>query len=363
VSKLASQWIELFRAGKYPQGEFTAADLDQVVANYNSSNPDFEEAPSTIGHPEGTAPAWGWWGELKREGATLLGKMKTVAPEFEDMVERKLFPKRSIGLKKRESGWNLDHVAWLGAKAPQVKALADCKFQDGSIEVEFEETSMTTAANEATFWEKLTAKIDELLGKKGEADPKFSEAQVKDLVKEAVVEAVKPIQEKLTASEAKFAESQQRSATADVKTRVANAIAKLKQAGKWVPAFDKMGVPVLFEELAKSTETVEFGEAGADGKREKKEPFDLLLEFMDKHGRIVPNSEIYRGQQASGSTERGMKGVNPGSVAVDANSVRLHEATAKFAEENKVDYATAQMRVIEKHPELGRMGNAAAGQV
>jgi hypothetical protein len=144
VSKLENQWIEIFRAGDYAsQGKFTEADLDQIVLNYQPSNPEFEDAPATIGHSDGSgAPAWAWWSAIKREGKLLLGKMKDVQPQFEEMVQNRMFPKRSIGLVKRaNSGWNLQHVAFLGAKAPQVKGLADCKFSDrtGLMHVELEE--------------------------------------------------------------------------------------------------------------------------------------------------------------------------------------------------------------------------------
>jgi hypothetical protein len=143
VSKLENQWVEIFRAGDYAaQGKFTEADLDQIVRNYQASNPEFEEAPATIGHSEGTgAPAWAWWSAIKREGKLLLGKMKDVQPQFEEMVRSRMFPKRSVGLVKRaNSGLNLQHVAFLGAKAPEVKGLADCKFSDRTaslMQVEF----------------------------------------------------------------------------------------------------------------------------------------------------------------------------------------------------------------------------------
>jgi len=40
-------WIEIFRAGKYPQGTFTQSDTQQIAQH---DDPKFSEAPVIIGH-------------------------------------------------------------------------------------------------------------------------------------------------------------------------------------------------------------------------------------------------------------------------------------------------------------------------
>jgi len=40
-------WIEIFRAGKYPQGTFTQSDTQQIAQH---DDPQFSEAPVVIGH-------------------------------------------------------------------------------------------------------------------------------------------------------------------------------------------------------------------------------------------------------------------------------------------------------------------------
>jgi len=370
VSKLTDQWIELFRAGKYPQGDISTEDLDQVVANYKPANAEYEEAPATIGHPEddAKAPAWGWWGDLKRAGNVLLGKMKQVQPEFEEMVQKGLFKKRSVGLVKRNSGWNLHHVAFLGAQAPQVKGLADIKFaSDGSLmKVEFEESAMAaeTVATEATFWEKLTAKIGELIdGKKaGTASATFSEADVKRIAGEAAAtaaaEAVKPVQAKLEKAEAKFAEREASLATGETRARADAAIAKVKASGKWVPAFAKAGLEAVFTELAKTTTQIEFGEGDA---KKKQTPLEILVNFMEQLPKIVPSGTIYQGQPSMSAAKPA--GVNPGGVPVDQGSIRFHEAIVAYRKDHdKVTYAEAAMLLQAEHPEL-LQPVAAAGAV
>ena len=174
---------------------------------------------------------------------------------------------------------------------------------------------------------------------------------------------MKPLLAKLDAQEAKFAESARAATTSDVKTRCANAIAKLKAAGRWVPAFDKLGVPVLFEELAKATETVEFGEADKDGKLAKATPLDLLVTFMEQHKTIVPTSAVYTGQQA-GRVAETPKGVNAGRMAVDQNSVQFDELVkAKQKADPKISYLDAATQVESENPQLARLGGASIGAV
>lgn len=362
VSKLADKWIELFRPGKYEQGEFTPADVDQIVANYNRSNPEFEEAPATIGHPKGTAPAWAWFEALKSEGGVLLGKMKDVKAEFEDLVMSRSFPKRSVGLIKRPNGWNLQHVAFLGAKAPAVKGLADINFASNadSVQVEFEEKAMAQETANESILAAVKAWFEEHLGAKpAAAAATFSEADVQRIATEAAAAAVAPVQAKLDAAEAKFAARETALTTIEQKNRAEGAIAQLKSKGRWVPAMDKMGLPLVFAALATQATTVEFEEGG-----EKKQvaPLDLLVKFMETGKSIVPDGTIYNGQQPA-TADKAMQGVNPGRAGVDANSVKLHAAATEFAEKNKVTYAEALFKVAAEHPELTVPGGASIGQV
>jgi hypothetical protein len=359
VSKLANQWIELFRAGKYEQGEFTTSDLDQVVANYQSGNPEFEEAPATIGHPTGEAPAWGWWEGLKREGNVLLGKLKDVVPAFEEMVQSRQFPKRSVGLVKRDSGWNLDHVAFLGAAAPAVKGLADCKFDASSsvVKVDFEENAM---AAEDTLFERLKAFFDEKFKQApaSSATATFTEADVKRIAAEAVTVAVAPLKAELKEAKATFAARETTLVTSEITARATAAEAKLKAAGKWIPAYAKMGLPAVFAALAKVTQVVEFGE-GAEKK--SLAPLDILVNFLEAQQKIVPAGEVYTGQGA-GAKVTSIGSVNAGRMAVNDKSVQFAEAIQVYMQEHKgVAYLEAAAIVERANPELVKPGSAAAG--
>lgn len=366
MSKLTNQWIELFRAGDHGEkGKFTDADLDQIVANYQPSVG--HEAPLTIGHAKGDAPAYGWFEAVKREGSLLLGKLRQVQPEFEEMVEKGLFKKRSVGLAKDDKGWELHHVAFLGAQAPHIKGLADCKFADGNapvVEVDFQENSMAQEAEGIIA--RLNAWFEEKFGAKSAAvtapaaQKTFSEEDVKRIAGEAVTAAVKPLQDSLDEQKKQFSEREGKITTAEISGRAQGAITGLKAAGKWVPAFDKAGLPLVFSELAKTTETVEFGEGDA---KKKVTVLDALVAFMEQLPRIVPNAEVYTGQSASSGAAK-TTGVNETArVKADSNSLKLHQFAEARKNEKNLDYGTALAQVAAEHPELTVPGGAAVGAV
>ncbi len=362
MSKLSNQWIDIFAAGDHGEkGNFSQADLDQIVANYN---PAHHEAPAVVGHPKTDAPAYGWAESLRRVGDVLQAKFKQVVPAFEEAVESGRFKKRSVSLYNGAKGWSLRHVGFLGAAPPEIKGLADIKFgseDNESFEIDFEEGSMagTQDQQEQAFFERMTAWFKKNFGEATKGTlveaKSFSEADAKA----AIDAAVKTLQAQFDAQKAEFAEAQKKLANASTKSRAADAVAKLKTDGRWVPAFEKLGLVQIFDELAKSTEVVTFGE-GETAKSAT--ALDLLVEFMEQLPKVVPTATVYAGQAAgSVSTKEYSK---PGSrVGVNENSVRLHDAAVAFAESNKVDYATALDTVCRKHPELTIPGSAAVGAV
>lgn len=126
---MTDQWIEVFKAGTHTDAAgneraWTEADLDTIAASYD---PEKHEAPVVIGHPADNGPAYGWVESLRRDGSTLLARLKGVVPEFSDAVKAGLYKKRSIALYPDLS---LRHLGFLGAMPPAVKGLADIKFDD-----------------------------------------------------------------------------------------------------------------------------------------------------------------------------------------------------------------------------------------
>jgi hypothetical protein len=182
---------------------------------------------------------------------------------------------------------------------------------------------------------------------------------VKRIASEAAAAAVAPLQSALDAQKVEFSERDKKLATSETTARAEAAVAKVKASGRWVPAFEKMGLSLVFAELAKTTVTVEFGEGDA---KKTLTPLDTLVSFMESLPKIVPTGETYGGQRpATGEVRKGVN-VDP-RLGVDANSVKFDEAIRSYAETNKVTYVEASMKVAALHPELTVPGGAAAGAV
>lgn len=126
-------WIAVFRAGTWTDSAgrtrtWNVEDIDKIVESYDPAK---SEAPVVVGHPKDNAPAYGWVEALKRDGEILWAKIKDLAPEFKEWLQKKLYKKRSISLYPDGS---LRHVGFLGAVPPAVKGLPDPAFRDGAAE-------------------------------------------------------------------------------------------------------------------------------------------------------------------------------------------------------------------------------------
>lgn len=148
TASLPSQ-IEIFRAGSHTDDtgtvhNFSAADVAAMVACYD---PALREAPLTVGHPAHNLPAYGWVKGLAINGAgNLAMDTHQVEPQFAEMVDRKLFKKRSASFyppghagNPKPGNWYLRHVAFLGAQPPAIAGLADFAEDDNSGTVNFSE--------------------------------------------------------------------------------------------------------------------------------------------------------------------------------------------------------------------------------
>lgn len=154
-------WTKVFRAGTYPQGVFTATELDEVVHNYDATDP----APLVIGHPKVDSPAFGWIAALRRDGDTLLAQFSEVVDEAKELVTKGLYRKLSVRLRREDGrGWTLRHVGLLGAHPPAVAGLGPINFGEAGegvgLEVDFtEETRMDEAQIRAEERAKVEAEF------------------------------------------------------------------------------------------------------------------------------------------------------------------------------------------------------------
>jgi hypothetical protein len=350
---LNDDWLEVFRTGDYgDKGEYSEADLDAIIANYD---PKVHEAPVVVGHPEIDAPAFGWVESLKREGAVLLAKLKQVPAEFEELVKAGRYKKRSIALYT-EPKLELRHVGFLGAMPPEVKGLADPAFRDGAKfeAIEFkEEDELKPEDIKKTFREELRALFAPIFGgsPKPAEEKRFSEAEAKELVKTETAELAGKVEQLTT----QFNERTQSAAAAEKSAKASELVSALKAKGKWIPAFDKMGLPAIFTALSLSTAVVEFGE----GEKATKTPVaQVLFSFIEGLGEIVPVGEIATGAKSAAKVLRfnEAKGID-----VDQDSVAIRDAASKIAVERKVEFGEALR--IARREFVPKEGSAAANAV
>jgi hypothetical protein len=344
-------WFEIFRAGDYSKagkGVITPDDLKRVVRNYD---PTYHEAPETLGHRSDDQPAYGWLDGLMVDGDKLLARERQVDPKFDEARKAGKFKKRSAAFYTDENGrvTGLRHLAWLGAGIPEVKGLADVAFDDhGSkfITVDFgEEETVDKPIKEqlAEFFAELFS------GKKTSAEKTFGEDEVKRLATEAAALAAAPLQAEiatLKAQSVKFAEREAALAGGEVKQRATAAVARLKTAGKWVPAFEKMGLGLVFDELAKVEATVEFGEGDA---KKKITPLEALVLFLEGLPKIVPGGRVFEGGKPM-----------PGKAGTGDP---LTDAAKAYEKEHKVSFSEALDKVSAEHPEWTGAGVATGGAV
>jgi len=358
MGELDGRWIEVFRAGDYgDKGTYGREDLEKIAANYD---PRLHEAPLTVGHPETDAPAYGWVEALRVRAngtAMLEAKPRQVDQGFEDLVKAGRFTKRSVALYNDLGGRGLylRHLAFLGAQPPEVKGLKSIFHDDQSTGVvEFVAAvsdRRNNGAETAPLQEELMEK-DELkktfgevlrewaegvgLAKKKEEPPvkTFSEAEVVAREKVAA-DAAKAAAEKEFAEKQKAAE-----AIALRKTQIREFIERLKPLGKWIPAFEKLGL-VEFMEALPGEQTIEFGEAG---KKEKKSAVEIFQKFLEGLPKIVEFGELAADRKPVNSPAE-IKVV--GGIRVDPHSVRLAERVEVLRKANSkltFEEAAAQAR-------------------
>jgi len=344
MGELDGKWIEVFRGGDYgDKGNYSRADLEAVARNYDA---DVHEAPICVGHPKTDAPAYGWVQELAvfaERAPVLMAKLRQVDPAFEALVKAGRFKKRSVAFYNDLGGRGLylRHLGFLGAQPPEVKGLksvfhdADSK---GAVEVEFnaaqaaEEEDMEIGDIKKAFGEVL-----ESLGLKkrdpdltGAATVKtFSEAEVKAATEKAAADAK-------AAAEKEFAEKQKvAEAIALHKTKIREFIERLKPLGKWIPAFEKLGL-VEFMEALPGEQTIEFGEAG---KKEKKSAVEIFQKFLEGLPKIVQFGEL-PAPAGAGVANLGGPKFNPAAgIEMDPHSVKVAGRAEQIAAERKISFA------------------------
>lgn len=342
-----SNWIEVFRAGDYgDKGIWTESDIDKVVANFAAGT---WTPPAVVGHPKTDDPAMGWVKSLRRNGSGLFAQFKQVEPQFEASVREGRFPNRSAAFytDPQGNGPVLRHIGFLGAKPPEVKGLAPIRFlsSDEFTTINYQEEGFMPDQDieKKKVFGWLTEFFAERFGKKPESAATFNESQVGEMINTAVTAATKPLLDANKQLSDQFSELQKTltdSKTEAQKNRAAQFVEGLKKAGKWLPAYDQMGIPALLEQAAIGGGTVKFGEGE---KAVEVESFDQMCKFLESIPSQVPGGDI-TGKRKSTSGKvipfNELKGVD-----LDIESAGVSEQAEKLASQKKISFGEALQRV------------------
>jgi len=345
-SELKDQWIQVFRTGRHTDSagvekEWKEEDLDKIVSSYHPSE---HEAPVVIGHPRDNAPAWGWVEALKREGEFLYAKLKGLVPEFMDMMKKGLFKKRSIAIYP---DLTLRHIGFLGAVPPAVKGLADIKFEQNAVTIEYgDEIQKEKKGGKVMSLKDLlkgifTKAIDDLPEDQLKMDPprSFSEVEVKERERLAAENAGKEFAEK----EKKLKTREEAIAAQEKEARkknLADFCEGLLKAGKVTPALMKVGMGLIsFLEMAAAIPTeIEFEEGG---EKKKQTPLDFARSFLENLPKMVEFKEVAtRDKVVAGAGQAGAK--------LEAI------VQQKIAANPKLSYSAAFTEAQKENPELAK---------
>lgn len=284
---MVGKWIQVFSTGTHTDSNgntrtWTKDDLDLIASTYDPKN---HEAPHVIGHPKTNSPAYGWIDAVKREGNHLYVKTKSAVKEFVEMLKKGMFKKRSISIN---ADGTLNHIGWLGAKAPAVKGLEDFQFsnEDKIVFYEFEsqedEDLVSEPAVEPTADPEPKAPTPNPSKEGNEKSPEQYEQEISTLSKKITT---------LESSVENFAQSDERRKTAETelgklrlrmrKTEFETYLNEKIVYGSVSPAMEKK-ISKLLEVLdsvqfANGEEAQEF--AFLDGEPEK--PIDIFKSLID----------------------------------------------------------------------------------
>lgn len=171
-----SKLFKVFIAGKYPQGEITENDLQEIAKNYS---PAYHEAPLTLDHKrEGSA--LGWIESVIAKGKELWVSFSKVSDEAKQLTVEGKYKRPSIEIANYDGiGKYLRAVSLVNF--PQVKGLPEMQFQttDKEAVIYFSEDCFINFTAEINSYKKKNnskSKIKNVSETQNEAVAKFAES-------------------------------------------------------------------------------------------------------------------------------------------------------------------------------------------
>jgi hypothetical protein len=303
--------LEIFRAGDYgDKGSFSPDDLEQIARDYD---PALHEAPVTVDHSQ-SGPAFGWVATLKRVGNALVARLKDLHNDFRTVLRSGAFKKPSIELYRRFSRTGrpyLRALSFLGARAPEIKGLAQPTFADDSDFLSLD------APDSAT--KDATAK---------------TEIAQPDHFAEIAPEVI-ALRQQNDNLERELAEIKARQRRADIILFCEEA----KRSGRLLPAWEKLGIIEFMQQIG-DADAVSFAEGA-----EKQTPLQWFKAFLRSLPPLVPLKEIAVEQHKTRSVLPGVPSESD-RAPISPGSLELHRKVLIFQEHNAgASYADALRRV------------------
>jgi hypothetical protein len=181
---MAQKFFKIFRAGNYPQGNISEADVQEMASTYD---PSLHEAPLTVNHDD-KSPSYATVDAVKAVGKELYASFKDVLAEAIDI--NKKFRKPSIEIAEYDGRKYLRAVSL--TNFPQVKGLDTIAFSEKKNSVFFTEGLTLDLNKGVTMFSEQITKLAETLS------INLSNYSVEGDIIAAATAAVQNLQTKLT---------------------------------------------------------------------------------------------------------------------------------------------------------------------
>src|SRR5574344_844641 len=319
------KFFEVFKAGKYPQGNFTKAEIQELAKNYD---PSFCFFSITLDH-EQKGLAYGWVDNLIEENGILKASFKNLSKDLKEFVQDGKYKKISIEIYRELEGKKpyLKAVSFLGASIPQVKGMQAVEFKEGESDVY---TFEVQAEDDDENVDDLKAQITDLTKQVADFQEKAKKnTEIKDLksqVKDLNLQLAKFKDE--AAGKDELAKELK-----DIKDNLRNKdfnefIDKQIEAGILTPS-NKDTVLNILEDL----DDVKKFDESSNG-------VDLFKEFVSKLPKQIEFDEIAK--------KKATQKIDVEKYAdADEESVEIYKQASEIAEKEKISFREALLKVKE----------------
>jgi len=327
--------IEVFRAGNYPQGTYTADDLQHMASVYN---PETLRAPLYYDHQrekdgEVRGPAHGWLDQFRVAGDKLVAQVRDASDTLLADLKGGKRLAWSPELYRNFNGLGMypRALAILGASVPQVKGLGHALFTDADLDyerVEFNEPGYLPAEDYAVTDEERKA-AEQAAAEKAAADKKAQDtAQFAERMQTLEAQNA-ALADELKAERDKRAANEQRVLRDSIASFSEAAVAK----GQITKADTDGGLNEFMEAIANVT--FKNGEADTNA-------LVFFKEHLTSRKPVVPMGRIDGTDKVPGSGGIGMRTTTDGQGhAYDPATLKFNEQVEALAKEKGISFAEA----------------------